>query len=313
MRQAKECDRTEGDGGGSRPPPAPQAQAPVWYQRIVVAVPARNEADCVGECVTSIDRAARAVAVPVTVVVAADSCQDATAEVLARLRPSSCRLYVLEGTWGRAGTARAAAIEFGLCAQQHGHRYLPGNAAGQGQDKTDELVWIANTDADCVVPPSWLQTQLLLAKEVEAVAGIVELDRQRTPAGLFEAFNRTYAAPADVGTAARVTGHDGEVEDHEHVHVHGANIGLCAMAYQAVGGWCPFTVVGEDHALWDALRSAGRRIRQTTALRVATSARTRSRVDGGFATDLANLDRAPAERGLTPARGIGTLRVNADG
>ncbi len=75
-----------------------------------------------------------------------------------------------------------------------------------------------------------------------------------------------------------------------HGHVHGANIGMCASAYLDVGGWCPQTVVGEDHVIWNAIREVGHRVQQTTTLRVITSARTRSRVLGGFATNLDMLD-----------------------
>jgi len=58
----------------------------------------------------------------------------------------------------------------------------------------------------------------------------------------------------------------------------------------AVGGWCVQTVVGEDHVIWNASREVGHRMRQTTSLRVVTSARTRSRVRGGFATGLKMID-----------------------
>ena len=130
-----------------------------------------------------------------------------------------------------------------------------------------------NPDADCVVPPLWLRVQLELATDLDVVAGIVELDPVTTSPAMFEAFTSTY-------------GLDGEC----HGHVHGANIGMCATAYMAVGGWCLQTVVGEDHVIWNASKKVGHRMRQTTSLRVVTSARTRSRVHGGFATGLIEID-----------------------
>jgi hypothetical protein len=66
------------------------------------------------------------------------------------------------------------------------------------------------------------------------------------------------------------------------------------LAYEAVGGWCPQTIVGEDHIMWHALRDVGHRMFQTTKLRVLTSARTRGRVVGGFATNLDHLVPQPA-------------------
>jgi hypothetical protein len=164
---------------------------------------------------------------------------------------------VIEGQWGRAGAARAAAV---------------GHALGCLSD-ANEPVWIANTDADCIVPTLWLRTQLELATELDVVAGIVELDPESTAPAMFDAFTASYVLDGDC-----------------HGHVHGANIGMCSAAYLAVGGWCLQTVVGEDHVIWNAIRELGHRARQTTGLRVQTSARTRSRVTGGFATDLEKLD-----------------------
>ena len=223
------------------------------HQQIVVAIPARDEAGSIRDCIQSIDRSAARVAIPTLVVVAADSCTDRTSHVARRTRTEFCDLVVLKGRWGRAGAARAAAVHHGL------------------QSLTVERgpVWIANTDADCVVPPSWLRVQVELAIDLDVVAGIVELDPITTTPALAEAFASSYKL-------------DGE----NHGHVHGANIGMCASAYMAVGGWCVQTVVGEDHVIWNASKEVGHRMRQTTSLRVVTSSRTRGRVHGGFATGL---------------------------
>jgi len=189
----------------------------------------------------------------VLVVVAADSCIDRTFQLARRTPTESCDLAVIRGRWGRAGAARAAAV----C---HGLRVLTADFGP---------TWIANTDADCVVPPLWLRMQLELASDFDVVAGIVELDPTTTSAAMFDAFTASYQLDGD-----------------DHAHVHGANIGMSATAYAAVGGWCVHTVIGEDHALWNASKEVGHRMRQTTSLRVVTSGRTRSRVHGGFATGL---------------------------
>lgn len=227
------------------------------HQQVVVAIPARDEEDSIRECIRSIDHAAAAVSVPVLVVVAADSCIDQTFQMARRTATEVCELLVIEGNWGRAGAARAAAV----------HRGLNGLTPDRGP------VWIANTDADCVVPPLWLHVQLELATDLDVVAGIVELDPGTTSPAMFDAFTSTYRLDGD-----------------NHGHVHGANIGMCATAYVAVGGWCVQTIVGEDHVIWNASREVGHRMRQTTALRVVTSPRTRSRVLGGFATGLSEID-----------------------
>ncbi len=232
------------------------------HRHIVVAVPARDEAATIGACIRSIDQAAAEVSVPVTLVVAADSCSDDTFAIAAATETEFSRLLVMEGAWGRAGATRAAAV-------RHALDQLPDDSAP---------VWIANTDADCVVPTMWLRTQIELATELDVVAGIVDLDPESTSPAIFEAFTATYILDGD-----------------HHGHVHGANLGVCSTAYLAVGGWCQQTVVGEDHVIWNALRDRGHSNRQTTGLRVLTSARTRSRVVGGFATDHDKLDVKSSE------------------
>ncbi len=227
------------------------------HHQMVVAIPARDEADSIRECIQSIDRSSAEVPLPVMVVVAADSCTDRTFHVACRTRTEHCDLDVIKGNWGRAGAARAAAVHHGL------HNL----ATDRGP------VWIANTDADCVVPPTWLRVQLDLATDLDVVAGIVELAPETTAPAMFEAFTSAYHVDGD-----------------HHTHVHGANIGMCATAYVAVGGWCVHTVVGEDHVIWNASKEVGHRMRQTTSLRVVTSARTSSRVHGGFATGLSHFD-----------------------
>jgi glycosyltransferase involved in cell wall biosynthesis len=227
------------------------------HHQVVVAIPARDESATIRSCIHSVDQAAAEVGLPVLVVVAADSCNDNTFAIARDTPTEFCRLVVIDGMWGRAGAARAAAVRHGLDLVPH--ECTP--------------VWIANTDADCVVPTMWLRTQLELATELDVVAGIVELDPGSTAPEMFNAFTETYILDGD-----------------HHGHVHGANIGICSAAYLSVGGWCLETVVGEDHVIWNALRDLGHRSRQTTGVRVITSARTRSRVEGGFATDLDNLD-----------------------
>lgn len=230
------------------------------HHQVVVAIPARDEAASIRQCIRSVDQAAAELPVPVLVVVAADACTDDTFDRARNTITEFCEVMVIAGTWGRAGAARAAAVRRAL-------EQLPADTSP---------VWIANTDADCVVPTMWLRTQLDLAADLDAVAGIVELDPVSTSPAMFHAFTETYLLDGD-----------------DHGHVHGANIGMCATAYLAVGGWCLQTVVGEDHVIWNAMRDRGLRLRQTTRLRVETSARVRSRVVGGFATNLDKLDVQP--------------------
>lgn len=238
--------------------------APAVIERIIVAVPARDERDTIVRCIRAIDRAARHAELPTHVVIAADSCCDDTAARARAAMARWCELIVLEGTWAGAGGARRAAVDAALAC-----------VAGRTRP---ERIWIANTDADTIVPTPWLRGQTSLADRYRAVAGVVDLDPRGVPRALLDRFRSSYGA-------------DGEV----HGHVHGANLGVRADAYLTAGGWCPNTVVGEDHGLWGRLVEAGVPVVQTTRVRVVTSGRTTSRVDGGFASDLRSLTRPRAD------------------
>jgi glycosyltransferase involved in cell wall biosynthesis len=247
-----------------RRPPADRrvlhrAIAPVEPLGVVVAIPARDEAESIVACLASIDRAAAGCTQTVRVVVAADRCRDDTAELAAGFTAAHCSVTVLTRRWTGVSAARAAAVAVGL-----------GDAA--------EGWWIANTDADCRVPPDWLARQIDLARRhVHAVAGIVRIDPGVSSSLLAERFRRHYA----VGTT-------------RHRHVHAANLGICVEAYRAVGGWPPHSALGEEHHLWRRLRQGRFDTVQDSELWVFTSHRTHSRVIGGFATRLRHLLAEPA-------------------
>jgi hypothetical protein len=64
--------------------------------------------------------------------------------------------------------------------------------------------------------------------------------------------------------------------------VYGANLGVRADAYLAVGGFPPVGA-GEDAALWRALAAAGLPTASPTSVRVRTSGRLHGRARGGLA------------------------------
>lgn len=235
---------------------------------VVVAVPARNEEQLLGRCLDSVLTAigclhrhrahARA-----EVVVALDRCADGSAEVARRRRVS-----VVHEDAGAVGAARRAAVAAGLGSPHVGGAW--------------RHTWIANTDADCVVPPHWLIEQVDLADQgVDLVVGTV------SPVDL--------ADPVVLGEW---------LERHElregHGHVHGANLGVRATAYLGVDGFAPLTV-HEDVGLVTRVRAAGHRWVATDRTRVSTSGRTASRVEGGFATFLAGLAAPGGGSALEPA------------
>lgn len=151
---------------------------------------------------------------------------------------------------GNVGVARSIAVR---AAIDHGAR------------------WIASTDADTVVPTDWLSSQL--AYGCDAFCGIVTVDDWQD----FDA----RVARAFVGLESPTSGHP---------HIHGANLGVSAVAYQRCGGFQPLAV-SEDVALIEALVATGATIAREPQPVVITSARRKSRTTGGFSTYLVALER----------------------
>ncbi len=222
---------------------------------IVVIVPARNEAAHLPGCLHSIDRAAAEWCGQVIVAVGLDSCTDGSALVVEQFRAATVTVVAVSGRWHGASRARRAATQVALAE------------AGDGADH----VWLANTDADCVVPVGWLRAQVAAAAAgADVVLGTVDLDAAETPAALFARFRSTYVVHGDT-----------------HPHVHAANLGIRATAYAALGGWRTSTLVGEEHRLVQRARSRDLCVVTPVDLAVVTSSRLSSRVPGGFATALA--------------------------
>ncbi len=222
---------------------------------IVVIVPARNEAAHLPACLHSIDRAAAEWGGQVIVAVGLDSCTDGSALVVEQFRAASATVVAVSGRWHGASRARRAATQVALAE------------AGDGADH----VWLANTDADCVVPIDWLQAQAAAAAAgADVVLGTVDLDPAETPAALLARFRSTYV-----------------VHGEAHPHVHAANLGIRASAYAVLGGWRTSTLVGEEHRLVQRARSRDLCVVAPVDLAVVTSSRLNSRVPGGFATALA--------------------------
>jgi len=222
---------------------------------IGVAIPAHNEEACLPACLTALLRAARHPGLagePVAVCVVLDACDDASRAVVERHQAQfaavDCVLDCLEIAARQVGAARAA-----------GARHLLAR----------EARWLAFTDADTRVSPEWLAAQLGLNAEV--VCGSVAVD-DWTP----------HAALASV-----VHGHfSASYQDRDgHRHIHGANLGVSAAAYQAAGGFAN-VACHEDVLLVRALEKMGARFAWSAQPRVTTSARIDARARGGFGDTL---------------------------
>lgn len=225
-----------------------------WH--FAVLIPARNEEALLPRCLRSVQRARRALPADVTtdLIVVADSCTDRTGEIARELLGRSGSVVSIDA--GRVGVARALAAKAALS------RYAGGL----------ERCWLANTDADCMVPEDWLLMQLAMAERgATAVAGIVDVDTFEEHQECVERlFRMSYVLYAD-GT---------------HPHVHGANMGVRADAYLRAGGWGA-QATAEDHDLWGRLRHVERSRISDAALKVTTSGRRVGKAPSGFAEALA--------------------------
>ncbi len=231
-------------------------------ERVHVVVPAHDEEGLLPRCLASVHRALAALRASLPhletrLTVVADRCRDATVALAAACPDTD----VVELEAGCVGAARRAGVQ--RVAE------LAGRTPARG-------VWVANTDADSVVPEHWLLAQVHLASAgFDLVTGSVAPDARDLAPGLWRRWRERH--------------HLGE----GHPHVHGANLGFTLAAYQAAGGF-PATPLHEDVLLVEAVRRAGFRSCATSATHVVTSARHRGRADGGFADYLAALAELPA-------------------
>jgi len=223
---------------------------------VVVAIPARDEESLLPACLRSVNAAVIALrearpGIHLVVAVALDGCTDGSARVLGGWDAAA---VVLPGRG--VGAARDAAIERGLSALR---------------TPPEDATWVACTDADTVVPSRWLVRHVMWAERgADLVVGTAE------PVGVA----RGEALDAWHARHQLVEGH---------THVHGANLGVRADRWRQVGGFGQRTV-GEDVDLVERVRAVTGRWVATDTARVLTSGRPRSRVDGGFADYLRDLD-----------------------
>ena len=204
-----------------------------------VVIPARDEEALIEACLESVAQAAPAA----LIVVVADSCVDATASIARRFGT------VIEVNAASVGKARRAGVAAAIAAA----------------DSSD--LWIANTDADSVVPPNWMQQQLALAADV--VVGTVR------------------PAANDLSESEWIAWHATHDDGQALGHVHGANLGFRGDAYLTVGGYAPLDE-HEDNDLVHRLHTAGFTISATDQCEVVTSGRRIGRTPGGYAGYLRN-------------------------
>lgn len=252
---------------------------------VVVVVPARDESARIATCLRSVrislqDAVAAGAVARVAVAVVGHRCGDDTLGRAGRVLAGLPHALVADRSSITVGDVRALGVRaaLDLLPAQLRRMHRP-----TGDSASPREVWILNTDADSVVPPTWVRDVLVhAAGGQQAVIGMTTLSGSgvacaRCPA--LAAYHRIIRA-----------GLNGRTHD----HVYGANLAVRADAYTAVGGF-PSVPIGEDRALSDALVAHALPVARPREVVVTTSARRTGRVDGGLASLLGSLDRAYAE------------------
>ncbi|MCW2756630.1 MAG: acylphosphatase [Nocardioidaceae bacterium] len=232
--------------------------------RVLVAVPAHDEADEIGGCLSSVVAAASCAlgdgtCSEVSIGVALHRCTDTTKEVVERtIRSWADRVVLDDEESGNVGAVRAGLVR----------------ALSSSTRAEPSTTWIFNTDADSRVPEDWITSTLRLVARSDstAAAGMVDLREWSAPLDLLDEYNRLLA-----------TG----IRGADHSHVYGANLAVRLDAYDRAGGFRP--VHAEDHDLVDRLRLAGESVATLLAPVVLTSAREPGRAAGGLGTLLHDL------------------------
>lgn len=282
----------------------------------IVAIPAHDEAERVGDCLAALAMQRDACGAPVpsgafAVLVLANNCRDATADIARAfaagapfpLHVVECRLPAPQAN---AGGARRAAMD------------RAADLLDGGQERRGVIL---TTDADSRAQPTWVAATLAaFAPGVDAVAGYIDADPNEYLAlgpgflrrGRLE--DRYLARVAETYAALDPRAHDPWPNHRVHS---GAAMAVTLAAYRAIGGLPP-RPLGEDSALADALDDAGYLIRHSTAAAVTTSCRFDSRAPGGAGDTMrarhedleapCDGDFEPAGRLFRRARTRGALR-----
>ncbi len=267
-------------------------------RRIAIAIPARNEASNLSACLNAIAAAAsHAGEQGVSVAVLANNCDDGTVALLESLDLAPrLALQIIEAHLpperANAGWARRLAFD----------------AAALNLHSEGDL--LLSTDADTVVRVDWLaRTKAYFDAGYDAVAGLAQLNpRELRTLPHYHRARLAAVRRYDYAVGYLKAARDLSEPWPRHFYEGGASMALTRAAYAAIGG-APTPSVGEDKALFDAVRSIGGRVRHPVDVRVVTSSRLNGRACGGTSDTLAMWGRL-AETDVIP--GVQTITEHLD-
>lgn len=263
-----------------------------------VIVPARDEAASVTETLQALHDQVELDGRPFDreryeVIVLANNCRDATAEVAQAFASSHPALQVrvvvraLPEAEANIGAVRRLLMDEAC-------RRLLGRGWRRGV--------IASTDADTIVSRTWLAAiQMEIGRGADVVGGRIiargdDGEQPETMTRLYHLRDVTYGhLIAELESLLDPDPADPWPRHHQHF---GASLAVTAEIYRRAGG-LPAVPALEDMAFHHALRRVDARIRHSPAVRVVTSARRTGRVAAGLSTQLGEWD-ALARAGQLP-------------
>jgi hypothetical protein len=245
-----------------------------------VAIPARDEATRITECLNALFNQTQAQFDHVVLCV--NNTTDHTAEIARSMHvPSGTSLHVIEYT---LPARRAHAGQARRLAMAKAYR-LVGDAGV-----------LLTTDADGIVDSNWLHENLsTLRAGADAVAGWVDLDPEswhKIPLKMHEDDARECAYDALCDEIHARLDPDPADPMPRHTQNSGASIAVIGHMYRQCGG-IPAVARGEDRAFIAALRRADARIRHAPECHVTVSGRIDGRASGGMAETIRRRLRAP--------------------
>lgn len=235
----------------------------------LVAIPVRDEAERIADCLQALSRAEGAAP---GVLLLVNNTTDDTVQIVADVAPSlRCPVRLIE------------------------HHFTP-EAANAGQARRLAMAWadrlappgvpLLTTDADGQVAPDWLAANLEhLHNGLDAVFGRAVIDpveAARIPPALHQADAAECAYAAALDEMAALIDPDPWDPWPRHTEQSGASIAVTRAMFRKVGG-VPARPLGEDRAFARALRRAGARVRHAPEVTVTVSGRILGRAEGGMA------------------------------
>jgi len=237
--------------------------------KIFVAIPARDEAERIGPCLTALNEQIQP---PDAVVLMLNNCSDRTERIARAMAPGlRFELDVIHRTLppAEANAGHARRLVMALAAERAGPDGV-----------------LLTTDADAVVPPDWIaRNSAALRRGVDVVCGRAVIDPAEAaviPAHLHADDARECRLIAmlnDIAWALDPEPHDPPAR---HTEASGASLAVRAEAFHRAGG-IPAIAAGEDREFVRALWMMDARVRHDPNIRVTVSGRVVGRAEGGMA------------------------------